>query len=62
MRNSFPIVCISVLDRFRETLSKEDSSNPPKIEAAFRKFCADLKNKENRFVSVQNELKMLVSL
>ena len=23
----------------------------PKIEAAFRKFCADLKNKENRFVS-----------
>jgi len=42
-------VCISVLDRFRATLPKEDEANQAKIEAAFKKFCKPLKLKENRF-------------
>jgi len=42
-------VCISVVDRFRATLSSDDSGVPAKIEEKFRKFCKDLKSKENRF-------------
>jgi hypothetical protein len=42
-------VCISVLNRFRETLPKESASNPDKINSAFKEFCSDLKLKENRF-------------
>ena len=41
-------VCIAVLKRFMDTVPKEDSTKPDKIEAAFKKFCADLKLKENR--------------
>lgn len=44
-------VCISVLKRFRETLAKDETSDPKKIEAAFKNYCKDLKLKENRFVS-----------
>ena len=45
-------VCISVLERFRSNfLPKEDASNPDKINGHFKKFCKDLKLKENRFVS-----------
>lgn len=42
-------VCVSVMERFRATLSSDDSSKPAKIESAFKKFCKDLKTKENRF-------------
>lgn len=38
-----------MLTRFKETLSKDDATKPPKIEAAFKNFCKDLKLKENRF-------------
>jgi len=42
-------VCISVLDRFRATLSKEDAGNVKAIEKEFKAFCKPLKLKENRF-------------
>jgi len=42
-------VCVSVLDKFRSTLKEKELSDPPKIEAAFKKHCKNLKNKENRF-------------
>ena len=42
-------VCISVLDRFSQTLSKEQKSDPKAIEKEFTKFCKPLKTKENRF-------------
>ncbi len=35
--------------RFRETLSGEEASKQDKIEAKFKKFCKDVKSKENRF-------------
>jgi len=37
------------MDRFRATLSSDESGNPGKIESAFKKYCKDLKTKENRF-------------
>lgn len=42
-------VCVSTLERFKETLSSDEASNPAKIEDSFKKFCKDLKTKENRF-------------
>lgn len=42
-------VCVSVLDRFSQTLSEAEKSDPKKIEAKFRPYCANLKGKENRF-------------
>ena len=42
-------VCISVLDRFKNGLSKDELAKPATIEAKFKEFCADLKLKENRF-------------
>jgi len=42
-------VCISVLTKFQATLSKADQTKPAKIEAEFKKYCKDLKLKENRF-------------
>ena len=45
----FSLVCISVLTRFSETLSKDEKSNPVSIEKQFRKYCKDLKLKDNRF-------------
>jgi len=50
---SFFAVCINVLDKFRNSLPKEDSTNADKINGHFKKFCKDLKLKENRFVSVE---------
>jgi hypothetical protein len=35
--------------RFRDTLSSEEAAVPAKIDGKFRKFCKDLKGKENRF-------------
>ena len=37
------------MNRFKDGLSKEESSKPALIETAFKKFCKDLKLKENRF-------------
>eukprot|EP00088_Acartia_fossae_P033267 TRINITY_DN34023_c0_g1_i2.p1 TRINITY_DN34023_c0_g1~~TRINITY_DN34023_c0_g1_i2.p1 ORF type:complete len:175 (+),score=39.35 TRINITY_DN34023_c0_g1_i2:42-566(+) len=42
-------VCVSVIDRFRATLSKEQAGDPKAIEKEFVKFCKPLKTKENRF-------------
>ena len=42
-------VCISVMDRFRKTLTKEQEKDPKAIEKEFVKFCKPLKTKENRF-------------
>merc|ERR1711992_318178 len=42
-------VCISVLSRFMDTLSKDEKSNKDAIEKQFKKYCKDLKLKENRF-------------
>jgi hypothetical protein len=42
-------VCISVMDKFRATLSKEDAADPKAIEKEFKVFCRPLKLKENRF-------------
>ena len=42
-------MCISVLTRFSETLSKEEKSNSNAIEKQFKKYCKELKLKENRF-------------
>lgn len=42
-------VCISVLSKFKDTLTSEMSSNPKQIESAFKEYCSDLKLKENRF-------------
>ena len=38
-----------MLTRFSETLSKDDKSNKNAIEKQFKKYCKDLKLKENRF-------------
>ena len=43
------LVCVSVINRFMNTLSKDDKSNKDAIEKQFKKFCKDLKLKENRF-------------
>lgn len=42
-------MCISVLDKFRATLTKDEATVPAKIEAAFKKYCKGMKLKENRF-------------
>ena len=42
-------VCISVLDRFKNSLNKDEISKPNVIENKFKEFCEDLKLKENRF-------------
>nr|CAD7445398.1 unnamed protein product [Timema bartmani] len=42
-------VCITVVERFSNSLSPEVKSDTKKIENEFRDFCKALKNKENRF-------------
>ena len=42
-------VCISVLDRFKKELTKDQASDHKSIEKEFTKFCKPLKTKENRF-------------
>merc|ERR1711944_97173 len=42
-------VCISVLSRFMDTLSKDEKSDKNAIEKQFKKYCKDLKLKKNRF-------------
>jgi len=42
-------VCISVLTRFSDTLSKEEKSDKNAIEKGFKKWCKAAKLKENRF-------------
>lgn len=49
----FP-VCITLVERFVKTLSKEQISNQKSIEEEFRKFCKTVKDdKEERFVSIK---------
>lgn len=42
-------VCITVVEKFIDSLSSEIKSNPKLIENEFRKFCETSKAKENRF-------------
>ncbi|KAJ9579540.1 hypothetical protein L9F63_004799, partial [Diploptera punctata] len=42
-------VCMTVVEKFANSLSSQVKSDPKKIEAEFRKFCKTTKNKENRF-------------
>jgi len=42
-------VCVKVIERFSSSLEKDVKSNHVKIETEFKKFCKDLKGKENRF-------------
>ncbi|XP_066996772.2 mesencephalic astrocyte-derived neurotrophic factor homolog [Anabrus simplex] len=42
-------VCMSVVEKFSDSLSPEIRSNPKLIEAEFRKYCKASKGKENRF-------------
>jgi hypothetical protein len=43
----FFVVCAKVMDDIRETMSKADSSNKPKIEGAIGKYCANEKKTLN---------------
>ena len=47
----FFAVCITVVERFSQSLSDDVRKNPKQIEDEFRKFCKNTKTKENRFVS-----------
>ena len=47
----FVAVCITVVERFSQSLSDDVRKNPKLIEDEFRKFCKNTKTKENRFVS-----------
>ncbi|KAL3272106.1 hypothetical protein HHI36_022568 [Cryptolaemus montrouzieri] len=42
-------VCVKTLTKFSNTLSEQQKKEPKLIENEFRKFCKNLKNKENRF-------------
>jgi len=42
-------VCISVLNKFSEGLTKDQLKDTKVIETEFKKYCKDLKNRENRF-------------
>lgn len=42
-------VCVSVVSRFEQSLTKEEKTKTNVIEQKFKDFCKDLKLKENRF-------------
>ncbi|XP_046400114.1 mesencephalic astrocyte-derived neurotrophic factor homolog [Ischnura elegans] len=42
-------VCITVVDRFSQSLTDSIKKDTKLIEAEFKKFCKNLKGKENRF-------------
>lgn len=42
-------VCVKTLDKFAATLADNVKKDPKLIEAEFKKFCKNSKNKENRF-------------
>jgi ATP/ADP translocase len=44
-------VCVTTVNKFRNTLSDELKEDYKKIENEFKKFCKGTKSKENRFVS-----------
>lgn len=41
-------VCITVMERFSESLSETERKTPKVIEDKFRDYCSDVKGKENR--------------
>jgi len=41
-------VCVSVMNKFSETLSESARKDPKVIEEKFRDYCSDVKGKENR--------------
>ncbi|XP_066994483.2 mesencephalic astrocyte-derived neurotrophic factor homolog [Anabrus simplex] len=49
MKKSDCEVCMSVVEKFSDSLSFDKRSNPKLIEAEFRKYCKSSKGKENRF-------------
>ncbi|KAK9876244.1 hypothetical protein WA026_012543 [Henosepilachna vigintioctopunctata] len=42
-------VCVKTLTKFASSLTDDHKKEPKLIEDEFRKFCKNLKNKENRF-------------
>mmetsp|Transcript_31125 Transcript_31125/g.51872 ORF Transcript_31125/g.51872 Transcript_31125/m.51872 type:complete len:169 (+) Transcript_31125:690-1196(+) len=46
-------VCVKVMDDIRASLSKEDSKNKPKIEAAMGEYCA---NKDNKLTAREKKI------
>lgn len=42
-------VCIKIIEKFSASLQPDAKTDPKKIEEAFKKYCKDTKNKENRF-------------
>jgi len=42
-------VCITYLNKFKESLSSSEASDPKKIEIKFKEFCKSSKGKDNRF-------------
>jgi mesencephalic astrocyte-derived neurotrophic factor len=47
-------VCVKVIEKFSSKLDEATKKDPKKIETEFRAFCKTSKNKENRFVSLEN--------
>jgi hypothetical protein len=45
-------VCVKVIDKFVKSLDEDVRKSPEKVEKEFSKFCKNLRNKEERFVSV----------
>jgi hypothetical protein len=46
-------VCMTVVEKFANTLTPDVKLDTKKIEAEFRKFCRTSQSKENRFVSIR---------
>jgi len=42
-------VCVTMLDKFIDSLSSDQKSTPAKIEKAFKKYCKTTKKDDNRF-------------
>lgn len=48
-------VCVKTVEKFASSLDEATKKDPKKIEDAFKKYCKTSKNKENRFVSSENQ-------
>lgn len=60
-------VCMSVLNKFSETVTDKDRSDKEVLETKLKKFCKTLKGKDERFVSIlknfyESTRKMWISL
>lgn len=46
------LVCVGVINKLMDSLTAEEKSSVPKIEAKFKQQCLSAKKSENRFVSL----------